>query len=111
MLPSAFRLVTFPASRTLKTSPTPRSKISSAGVRRVDAAQDDRQRVLPGGRCLHLPTEIAGQPSAGPEPFVTVLEDLQHLGRGQRLLKVAGRVVDVLDAVFELVLALEARSG
>ena len=29
----AVRLVTFPATRTLKMSPTPRSKISSAGVR------------------------------------------------------------------------------
>ena len=33
MLPSTFRLVTLPAMRTLKMSPTPRSKINSAGVR------------------------------------------------------------------------------
>ena len=32
-LPSTFRLATFPAIRTLKMSPIPRSKINSAGVR------------------------------------------------------------------------------
>ena len=100
--------VMLPAMRTLKMSPTPRSKISSVGRPRVDATEHHGQRVLAGGRGADLPAQVARQPPAGAEPLVAVLQDLQHLGRRQGALQVAGGVVHVLDLVAELVLAAEA---
>ncbi len=49
----------------------------------VDATEDDGQRVLPLGRGADLAAEVAGQPPAGAEPLVAVLQDLQHLLRGE----------------------------
>ena len=82
MLPSTFRLVTFPAIRTLKMSPTPRSKISSAGVRESMQLRTTASGCCPSAVAVHLAAEVAGQPLAGAEPLVPVLQDLRAPGPG-----------------------------
>ena len=43
----------------------------------VDATEHDGQRVLPFGRGADLAAEVAGETSAGAEPFVAIFQDLQ----------------------------------
>ena len=53
------------------------------GCAGIDATEHDGQGVLPVGRGADLAAEVAGQTPAGAEPFVAVLQDLQHLLRGE----------------------------
>ena len=84
MLPSTLRLMTLPATRTLKMSPTPMSKISSAGVRESMQLKHHRQRVLALRRGGHLAAEVAGQPTPAAKPLVPVPQDLQDLRGRER---------------------------
>ena len=104
-LASTSAQITLPAIRTLKTSPNPRSRINSAGVRRIDATEHHRQRILSLGGGIDLPTQIPSQAVARAKAFVAFLQNLQHLGRGQLILQLPGRVIRELDLVAQLVLA------
>src|SRR5438046_659008 len=60
------------------------------------------------GRRVDLAAEVASQVFAGYEPLVAVLEDLQHLLRGERPLNLASGVVHVPGPISELILAPES---
>ena len=107
MLPRIFGLATLPATRTLKISPRPRSKMISAGVR-IDAAQHDGERMLPLGGAVELAFQVARQRLPLAKAFVAFLQKLQHLRGRQLLLQVARRVIDILNVVIELILVAKA---
>ena len=93
-------------------SPNPRSRINSAGDDARIAMQLSttasgnsspwrwRRRLSPQG--------LARQSVARTKALVALLQDLQHLGRGQLILQFTGRVVRILNLVTQLVLSAEA---
>ena len=81
------------------------------GAPRIDAAEDDRHRVLRGGRRVDLAGKVAGQAPAGHEPLVAVLEELQDAFRRQLRLHLAGAHVHVLDLILHHVPLLEAHEA